>query len=253
MELAEIHRIERAKWDAAAAAGLDRSAVLAPDVTLESQLGASVVNQGVVEFLGDLAGQQVLEFGCGLGKNTVLLARTGAKVTSFDLSPGSVEITRQRLELNGLADRVELQVAAGEALPFADDRFDVVFGQAILHHLDPALAAPELHRVVRPGGRAAFSEPLGMNPVLNLVRDRVPYRHKHERGADQPLREVELAQWRAGWSSFEMRPVQLLSMVERGFGFGRRMPRLRRADETLLRRFPSLGRYCRYAVLQMVK
>ena len=64
---------------------------------------------------------------------------------------------------------------AGEQLPFGPDRFDVVVGKAVLHHLDVARAAPELHRVLRPGGRAAFAEPLGTNPVIAFARDHIPY------------------------------------------------------------------------------
>ena len=51
---------------------------------------------GIAEFLGDLRGKRVIEYGCGLGKLTVLLARSGAQVTAFDLSEGSVEVARKR-------------------------------------------------------------------------------------------------------------------------------------------------------------
>jgi 2-polyprenyl-3-methyl-5-hydroxy-6-metoxy-1,4-benzoquinol methylase len=131
---------------------------------------------GVADFVGDLRGKRVLEYGCGLGEATVLLARSGARVSAFDLSPSSVEVTRRRAETNGL--EVDLAVAAGEDLPYADETFDVVVGVAILHHLDVERAGRELHRVLKPDGKAAFVEPMAMNPVLNFVRDHVPYAHK---------------------------------------------------------------------------
>ncbi len=87
-----------------------------------------------------------------------------------------------------MAERVEFVAAAGEQLPLENDRFDVVVGKAILHHLDVALAGAELRRVLRPGGRAAFAEPLGTNPLLTFARDHLPYAHKNSRGP--PLRRL---------------------------------------------------------------
>src|SRR5439155_1558838 len=141
---------------------------------------------------GDLRGKHVLEYGCGLGEISTLIARTGAQVTSFDLSAASVAVTRQRSEANDLSERIDLAVAAGESLPFADESFDVIFGKAILHHLNVQLGWPDLYRVLKTGGRAAFVEPMGMNPLLRFARAYVPYPHKNPRGADRPLNYDEI-------------------------------------------------------------
>jgi SAM-dependent methyltransferase len=148
---------------------------------------------------------------------------------------------------------VELAVAAGESLPYADESFDIIFGKAILHHLDVSVGVCDLHRVLRPGGKAAFAEPMGMNPILNLARARVWYPHKHPRGADRPLTYAEIAAWGRQFSEFSFREVQLLSMAERALGFGKKLTFLRRVDELLLDRTPGLRRYCRYVVMYMVK
>ena len=222
-------------------------------VTFSSLLAGKPRYVGMVAFLGPLEDRRVLEYGCGLGKLTVALARSGARVTTFDLSATSIEAARQRVVANGLDDRVEFVVASGEALPFEDGQFDVAVGNTILHHLDPVLGARELARVLRPGGRATFSEPMGRNPVLNFVRAHVPYPAKHERGADRPLTGADVAAWAAPFTTFAIREVQLLSMVERGFGFGRRFRTLRRMDDILLARIPFLRRFCRYAVLTFVR
>ena len=68
----------------------------------------------------------------------VVMARAGATVTAFDLSPGYVAEARQRATANGVS--VECVVADGENLPFPDATFDAVWGNAILHHLDLARA-----------------------------------------------------------------------------------------------------------------
>ena len=252
MAQSERHGIERAKWDAhahATSASLDELELIPEGTTLQSYARDKLSLTGMAEFLGDLEGKRVLEYGCGLGALTIVLARSGAEVTSFDLSEASIDFARARAERNGVADRIRFVVADGENLPFADGSFDLAVGKAILHHLDPAAGAAELARVLAPGGRAAFSEPLGMNPILVFVRNHVPYPGKHERGADRPLTANDLRLWGAPFADARMRPFHLLSMVERGLGFGHPLPFLRKADRWLLARFPRLRRLCRYAVL----
>ncbi|MCS6885919.1 MAG: class I SAM-dependent methyltransferase [Acidobacteriota bacterium] len=98
-------------------------------------------------------GKQVLEVGCGLGTDGVNFARAGADYTGVDLTPRAVELTAKRFELEGLAGRVLL--ADAEALPFADESFDLTYSHGVLHHTpDTAKAIDELYRVLRPGGLA---------------------------------------------------------------------------------------------------
>ncbi len=249
----KTYQIEREKWDALATRGAVPAELRVAAASFEHYAAKTATFAGVTDFLGPLAGKEVLEYGCGLGLLSTLLARSGARVSTFDLSPASIETARLRAEVNGVADRIEFSVAPGEKLPYEDESFDIVFGKAILHHLDVEQGWGELHRVLRPGGKAAFVEPMGMNPMLNFVRDRVPYPHKNPRGADEPLTYSDIHAWGRGYSSFEYREIQLLSMLERLLGFNRRLPALRRADAFLLSRVPALRRYCRYVVLELVK
>ena len=69
---------------------------------------------------------------------------------------------------------VRFQVMNAEVLEFPDASFDLVFGVAILHHLDLDTACAEFLRVLRPSGTAVFLEPLGHNPFINLVRWATP-------------------------------------------------------------------------------
>jgi SAM-dependent methyltransferase len=249
--LEHTYEVERTKWDAIAESERSEAELLPPYDSFEEYARRSRRAVGVAEFLGDLRGKSVLEYGCGLGKATALLAKSGANVSAFDISPASVEVARQRLELNGLSG--DVTVAAGEDLPYPDEAFDIAFGAAILHHLDVERGWAELHRVLKPGGRAAFVEPMGMNPVLNFVRDHVPYRDKTPRGADRPLTYEEISAWGKGFSEFRYREIQLLSMIQRLFGYHQRFAFLHRLDDGLLGAMPFLRRYCRYIVLYMVK
>src|SRR5918997_1575499 len=78
--------------------------------------------------LGDLRGKAVLDYGCGHGMAAVVLARRGADVTAFDLSPGYVREAGERAAANGVA--VRCIVADGGRLPFADHSFDAGGGSA---------------------------------------------------------------------------------------------------------------------------
>jgi SAM-dependent methyltransferase len=98
-------------------------------------------------------GKQVLEVGVGLGTDHLQLARAGAQLTGVDLTPASINYTRQHLDIHGL--RSELSVADAENLPFDDQSFDCVYSFGVLHHTpDMGRAIQEIHRVLRPDGSA---------------------------------------------------------------------------------------------------
>ena len=98
-------------------------------------------------------GLRVLEIGCGLGNDGVRFAKAGADYTGVDLTDAAIELARKRFELSGL--RGELRVSDAENLDFADESFDLVYSHGVLHHTpDIARAVSEIHRVLKPGGRA---------------------------------------------------------------------------------------------------
>ncbi len=249
----ERYAIERAKWDAHAGTTTEPIVLPAPGTDFVAYAKTDALLPGVTDFLGDLRDKQVIEYGCGMGKLTVLLALSGAQVSAFDLSERSIEVARERARMLGVNNQIDFRVAPGEQLPFDDASFDLAFGKAVLHHLDPVAGASELARVLRPGARAAFSEPLGTNPIVRLARDYVPYPHKHERGADIPLRPEDIDAWMAPFASSQIRGVQIFSMIERGFGHGTKIPVLREFDRLLLKRWPELWPLCRYAVLTLTR
>ena len=201
--------------------------------------------------LGPLTNRRALDFGCGHGMASVVLARRGARVTAFDLSPGYLHEARRRTEANGVA--VSFVQADGERLPFADGSFDRVWGNAILHHLDLPTAARELHRVLAPGGVAVFCEPWGENPLLNLARRRLPYPSKNRTPEESPLQRRHLTILRRVFRTVEVEGFQLLSMVRRVLRPGRLVAVLDWCDDLLLRRVPYLQQFCRYVVLTLAR
>ena len=230
---------------------LDRAADLTVEETLrfsdDDYLDHETWIRSAFERLGPLGGVPVLDFGCGHGMAAVVLARRGARVTAFDLSPGYLAEARRRAEANGVA--IALAQADGERLPFADESFGAVWGNAVLHHLDLGVAARELRRVLRPGGMAIFCEPWGENPLLRWARRWLPYPGKGRTEDEEPLRDGQLPALRQVFPSLQVEGFQLVSMARRVLPRGRLVAGLDWCDRGLLAAVPSLQRFCRYVVL----
>ena len=101
----------------------------------------------------EFAGARLLEVGCGMGTDLLQFARGGALVTGVDLTPRSIQISRQHFSVYGASG--DFAISDAEHLPFADESFDVVYSNGVLHHTpDTRGAVREAHRVLRPGGLA---------------------------------------------------------------------------------------------------
>lgn len=106
------------------------------------------------------AGGRVLEAGCGVGAQTVTLARNspGAAITSIDISGESLVVAQQRVEAAGLTN-VVFERADIFDLPYPPASFDHVFVCFVLEHLrDPEGALAALRGVTRPGGTLTVIE-----------------------------------------------------------------------------------------------
>jgi SAM-dependent methyltransferase len=198
--------------------------------------------------LGDLHGLDVLELGAGSGVDSVMLARLGATVTSTDIAEASVELIERRFTANAITG-AHAAVMPAEALSLPDASFDRIFARGVLHHADVAKAAPEMARVLRPGGRAVFIEPLSENPVLDFAREHVPYPHKTRPKGHRGIRYATIRTLGESFSSTSIKPMYLTSMLNRAFGFGVELHALQDFDDWLLGRVPTFGRLCRYVVV----
>jgi len=105
-------------------------------------------------------GAKVLEAGCGIGAQTVILAKNNpdAKITSVDISPESLEKAREKVERNGIKNVRFLQ-ADIFSLPFEDSSFDHVFVCFVLEHLqNPEKIMRNLRKTLKPGGTITVIE-----------------------------------------------------------------------------------------------
>src|SRR5262245_36386130 len=198
---------------------------------------------------GPLAGKRALDYGCGHGMAAVVMARRGAAVSAFDLSEDYLAEARRRAAANGVA--IDFRAADAHRLPFADESFDAVWGNAILHHLDLSIAARELWRVLRPGGIAVFCEPWGGNPLLRWARRRLPYPSKGRTPDEEPLQERDLAVLRETFPDLTTEGFQLFSMVRRAVRIEPLTVALDRLDRRILAAAPRWKKWCRYMVLTM--
>lgn len=106
------------------------------------------------------AGSTVLEAGCGVGAQTITLARNspGASITSIDVTESSLAQTRAAVAAAGLT-YVTVERADIFDLPYAADSFDHVFVCFVLEHLrEPVAALRALQRVLKPGGSITVIE-----------------------------------------------------------------------------------------------
>jgi len=100
-------------------------------------------------------GRRVLEVGCGAGVDLARFARGGASVVGVDLSSSAIDLARANFEQQSLTG--DFRVADGEALPFEDNSFDLVFAHGVVQYTaDPQRLVGECRRVLKPGGEAVF-------------------------------------------------------------------------------------------------
>lgn len=126
-------------------------------------------NRFILQQLGDVRGKYLLDLGCGAGENSVYFATLGARCVAADYSPGMVDVALKLAEKYGVS--VTGKVVNAMAIDFPDNTFDVVYASNLLHHIpDPQIAIREMYRVLKPGGKACFWDPLKHNPVINVYR-----------------------------------------------------------------------------------
>ena len=105
--------------------------------------------------LGDVAGKDVVELGCGTAYFAAWLAKLGARPVGLDITPAQLETARRMIAETGI--EFPLIEASAESVPLPDESFDLAlseYGASIW--CDPRRWIPEAHRLLRPGGELVF-------------------------------------------------------------------------------------------------
>lgn len=111
----------------------------------------------LLELLGPVEDQMLLDIGCGDGALSAVLAQRGARVTGLDANAAMVAAARRRAESEAVP--LMLLKGKGETLPFRRDAFDVVLAvESLCFIQDAAQAIAEMARVLKPGGRLVIGD-----------------------------------------------------------------------------------------------
>jgi ubiquinone/menaquinone biosynthesis C-methylase UbiE len=147
------------------------------------------VPESDVGILGEVAGLDVIELGCGTAYFSAWLARRGARPVGVDITPAQLETARRLQAETGI--EFPLLEANAEEVPLPDASFDLAlseYGASLW--CDPQRWIPEAHRLLRPGGRLVF---LCGSPLLNLcaVED--------EEATAETLQRPQKGMYRIAW------------------------------------------------------
>lgn len=216
-----------------------------------------VADQFAFALLGPMQGRVVLDLGCGDGANSLRFAEGGACVQAIDISSGMADVTNRRAEEAGLQARISASCMSAEHVGFPDQTFDLVFGHSVLHHTDLMISRREIHRILKPGGRAIFLEPLAHNPLIAFFRWMTPWRRTP---TERPLRFADIAIFAEPFARVQHHEFYLLSLLAFAvLPLGSRrlfqvlLDRLSDCDRSLLDRWPVLGRYAWVTVIELAR
>jgi sarcosine/dimethylglycine N-methyltransferase len=133
----------------------------------QDHYGGLAANDALARLAGVSAGSRVADFCAGLGGPARYLAhRYGADVTGIELTPARVKGAAQLTHLVGLQDRVRVLEGNVMQAPLPDASVDAVVSQeAFLHVPDKARALGEAYRILKPGGRLAFTDWIAHRPL----------------------------------------------------------------------------------------
>lgn len=130
----------------------------------------------------------LLEFGCGSGENSTLLAKYGATVTGIDVSPELVNKAKYRAGVNDV--NIDFLVT-----DIMDDKFqsnkkyDILLCYAVLHHVDIPLYFSKLLSLTKDNGQVIIVEPVALSSLFKKIRQILPIRTNASPGERQLKQE----------------------------------------------------------------
>jgi len=140
----------------------------------------------VREQIGSVTGLRVLEVACGRGGFVKELSRNGAHATGCDFSLAALRVGQEKLRALGNGTSAALIQGDAQALPFADESFDLVVSCETIEHVpDVRKALREMWRVARPGAKLFLTTPNYAN-LMGLYDLYARVRHPGRRD-DQPF------------------------------------------------------------------
>ena len=202
-----------------------------------------------LNLLGNIEGKKILYYGCGT--NWILaykFLQMGASVTLIDISEESIKLMNKKINQLNLKN-MSAFIMDCENLGFKDNSFDLIFGRAILHHLNLEKSSKEISRVLCKNGKAIFIEPLGMNPLINLYRKLTPNRRTP---FEKPLDFNDISKISQQFKKIKHFELTLITNIGIFWNTILKLPlnkiinyhNLKKIDKFLLKKFKFLRKYC---------
>ena len=115
----------------------------------------------------------VLDYGCGTGNiSRKFAASNPLKLFGIDISEVSINKAIEKAKNSNL--QIDYSIDNCEETKFEAEKFNLVFGSGILHHLNLVKSVSEINRILKNNGEMVFLEPLGTNPLINFYRKLTP-------------------------------------------------------------------------------
>ncbi|MFH0981435.1 MAG: methyltransferase domain-containing protein [Planctomycetota bacterium] len=181
-------------------------------------------------WLGEVAGRRVADVGCGTGRHALWLAKAGAVVDAYDLSPGMLAKARPKLAARGV--RLH-ELALPEPIPVAEGTFDLTLLALVADHLvDLPGTFRELRRVTRSGGQVIFTV---LHPAMNLLGLTARFTDPNDG------REVRVAAYEHTYANYVTGVLKSGLLIEEILE--------RKVDEELVTRTPRAAKYLGWPLL----
>jgi SAM-dependent methyltransferase len=171
--------------------------------------GMFTVREADVGVLGDVAGLDVVDLGCGTGYFSAWLAKRGARPVGIDVTPAQLDTARRLQAETGI--EFPLLEASAESVPLPDESFALAFSEyGASIWCDPTLWLPEAWRLLRPGGRLVF---LCNSPLVILCAVEEP--DSTSETLQRPQRGMHRLAWADGGVEFHLGHGDMFSALRR--------------------------------------
>lgn len=102
---------------------------------------------------------KIADIGCGTGASTIQLAKElDAEITAVEFLPEFLEELQTRAKKHGVADKITTLRCSMDALPFADEEFDVIWSEGAIYNMGFEAGVSAWRRFLKPGGKLIVSE-----------------------------------------------------------------------------------------------
>lgn len=133
---------------------------------------------------------KIADIGCGTGASTIQLAKElDAEITAVDFLPEFLEELQARTNDHGVSDRITTLNCSMDALPFADEEFDVIWSEGAIYNMGFEAGVSAWRRFLKPGGKLIVSE------ITWLTADRLSELQSHW---DAEYPEIDVASAKIG-------------------------------------------------------